>query len=189
MALPIWSWLSGRKSQEEKNALSAQSDLAKTEGEASKFGLDITKQLIPQATSSLNQVEGYYGPLLKGDRQQMLESVAPEVNSILSQYDTAKRAVSEFSPRGGGRTATLADLPFRQAGDITTLLQRVRPESAKGMTDISQTKAALSGSFFPRGTSAAAQLLQNELQRRGMSFDQSMQQGAAMAEAIIGLLG
>src|SRR5947208_1730502 len=86
----------------------------------------------------LGESAKYYEGILSGDRQKALETVAPEAGSILSAYDTAKRAASEFSPRGGGRNAALQELPYRESGDITSLLQKVRPEAAKELTAISE---------------------------------------------------
>src|SRR5206468_86230 len=56
----------------------------------------------------------------------------------LSQFDKAKQSASQFAPRGGGRNAALQELPYREAGDITSLLQKVRPEAAKELTAISE---------------------------------------------------
>src|SRR5207245_2627957 len=74
--------------------------------------------------------------LLSGDRQEMLQAVAPEVNAIRGQGATGRRALSQFAPRGGGTTAALAEEPFRESGQITNLLNTVRPEAAKGLTQL-----------------------------------------------------
>lgn len=85
----------------------------------------------------LEQPINYFSKLLSGDRQSMLSAVAPEVNSIVGQYDTAKRAAAQFSPRGGGRIQQLENLPYQQQGQITGLLEQVRPEAAQALTKIS----------------------------------------------------
>jgi hypothetical protein len=192
MALPIWSWLSGKGSADKtatKEATGALTDLTKVQTEATKFGLEGAKGLLPAAEADLGKAGQYYAGLLGGDRQKMMEAVGPEVNTILSQYDTAKRAAAEFSPRGGGRTQTLAELPFKESASITDLLQKVRPQAAAGAESVGAKEASLAAGLLPSGTSAAAQLLQYELGKQGMSFNQSMQQGAALAEVLIGLLG
>jgi hypothetical protein len=85
----------------------------------------------------------FFSKLLSGDRQSAMEAEAPAVNSILSQYDSAKRAVSQFAPRGGGTASTLAQAPFKASDAITNLLASVRPEAAQALTQISGLLSSL----------------------------------------------
>jgi hypothetical protein len=180
--------LANRKSSQEKEALSAQSDLAKTESEAQKFGTSSAQQLLPQATASLGATERYYAPLLSGNRQSMLEAVAPEANTIISQYDTAKRAAAEFAPRGGGRTTTLAELPFSESGAITNLLNQVRPNAAGATADIGKTYGALASSLLSRNTGAASSLLNYSLASRGQSYGMAEQMGGSIGSLLYNYL-
>lgn len=180
--------LANRKSSQEKDALAAQSDLAKTESEATKFGTASAKQLLPQAEAGLGAANRYYAPLLSGNRQAMMEAIAPEANTIISQYDTAKRAASEFAPRGGGRTATLAELPFAESGAITNLLNTVRPNAAGATADIGKTYGALASSLLTRNTGAASSLLNYSLQSRGQSFNQAEQIGGSIGTLLYNYL-
>ncbi len=91
----------------------------------------------------MQQPLNYYSGILGGDRQSMMETVAPEVNTILGQYDTAKRAVAENAPRGGGANTTQANAPYALSGEITNLLNTVRPQAAAATTDIGKTLSAL----------------------------------------------
>src|SRR4029450_11234953 len=53
--------------------------------------------------------------LLGGDPEAINEAIQPEVAGVLSQYDAAKRAISEFTPRGGGQASAVANLQAGQA--------------------------------------------------------------------------
>ena len=88
----------------------------------------------------------YWQNLLKTPtRQSILERTGPAVSSVVSQYDVGKRQVSQ-QPRGGGTSATLANLPFQESGAVTGLLENelkqvqdvLQPEAAKGITGIAE---------------------------------------------------
>lgn len=112
-------------------------------GQAQQLYLaDVLAQLgignLSAGAQTLQQPLNYYSGILSGDRQQALETVAPEVNTILGQYDTAKKAVSEYAPRGGGTATTMANAPYALSGQITNLLNTVRPQAAQATTGIGQ---------------------------------------------------
>src|SRR2546427_9554149 len=116
-------------------------------------GMNALKRAFAAFTGPLN----YYSKLLGGDRQEMLQVVAPEVNAIRGQGATGRRALSQFAPRGGGTTSALAEEPFRESGAITDLLNKVRPEAAKGLTDIAGILGRLGTSEMDLGENALAQ--------------------------------
>ena len=172
----------------------AEQSLAKLAGvqaEAGEWGLGQAKELLPEARADIQKALSYYLPLLSGDRQAMMEAMGPEVNQIVSQYDTGRRAAAEFTPRGGGRTTALAELPFRKAGDITNLLQRTRPEAAGKVTDIGQLLASIGLGTMPRGEGgAAASLLSSLTAERGQTMqmwgDIGVGAGKILAQVLLG---
>lgn len=127
-------------------------ELAKRSGEldlASKDflsrGLDVFGKggdLFGRGVDVLGKPLSYYESLL-GSRQEALSAAAPEVSSIQGQFDTAARAVSEFSPRGGGRVSQSAELPFTKQAAIQDVLTKQRPAAAQGITDIGSLLAGL----------------------------------------------
>lgn len=70
------------------------------------------------------------GPLLQrlqamlgSNPSAMMDATRQERGRVIDQYDTARRAISQFGPRGGGTTSALADSRFAQAeslADITS---------------------------------------------------------------------
>ena len=172
----------------------AEQSLAKLAGvqaEAGEWGLGQAKRLLPEAEADIQKALGSYLPLLTGDRQAKIEGLGPEVNQISAQYDTARRAAAEFTPRGGGRTAALAEVPFRKAGAITSLLQKVRPEAAGKVTDIGQLLASIGLTAMPRGEGgAAASLLSTLTAERGQTMklwgDIGVGAGEILAKVLLG---
>ena len=174
----------------------AEQSLAKLAGvqaEAGEWGLGQAKELLPEARADIQKALGYYLPLLSGDRQAMMEAMGPEVNQISAQYDTAKRAAAEFTPRGGGRTAALAELPFRKTGEITGALQKARPEAAGKVTDIGQLLASIGLGTMPGGGGAAASLLSSLTAERGQTMalwgDIGTGAGKILAQVLLGQTG
>ncbi len=103
----------------------AQTDIA-------KFGLGEAKKNLPAAAESLKGPKDFFTALMSGDRKTILDTLAPEVDTLTSQYDTGKKTAEEFAPRGGGRAAVLEELPFRKAGEINKMVQcqRIRERCA-----------------------------------------------------------
>lgn len=69
----------------------------------------------------------YYRDLLSADPNAVMSATAPERGRVIDQYDTARKAVANFGPRGGGTTGALASSRFDQAesmGDITSEARR-----------------------------------------------------------------
>lgn len=85
---------------------------------------------------SIGPVRDYFSTLLGGDRNALSELLGPEIGTIHSGYDAVKKTISEFSPRGGGRTSQLSQLPEREAGDITNLFLKARPMAAQGLQGV-----------------------------------------------------
>lgn len=95
-----------------------------------------------QGVNALGSPLSYYEGLL-GNRQEALTAAAPEISTLQGQYNTAARAVSEFSPRGGGRVAQSAELPFTKQSAIQDVINKQRPQAAQGVTQIGQILADL----------------------------------------------
>ena len=120
----------------------------------------------------------YWQNLLKQPtRQSILERVGPAVSSVVSQYDVGKRQVSQ-QPRGGGTSATLANLPFQESGAITGLLETelrqvqdvLGPEAATQIGDIGKFIDTLGLSELGLSSESLSSLIQAQLTRRGQNL-------------------
>lgn len=107
------------------------------------------KDLSTQGSDALHP---YIASLLRifgGDRNAAFESAAPEINTITDQYDSALRAANTGIARGGGRNATMANLPYAKDAAIQTALQQERAGAGKELgtigTNLSQLGVAAQG--------------------------------------------
>lgn len=115
------------------------------------------QKLLGQAESTLQQPIDYWSKLLGGDRAEMMSAVAPEAKTIMNQYDSAKNNISKFTPYGGGQTSLLSELPFKEAGDIQTLIQKLRPAAAGELGQLGAEQGKLSGQITNEGLTSAGQ--------------------------------
>lgn len=77
----------------------------------------------------------YFKKLTGGDPSAVMQATLPERAKVIDQYDTARQAIAQFTPRGGGQTAALAQSRFNQASDISNITATARRE---GMSQGSQ---------------------------------------------------
>jgi len=132
--------------------------------------------------------------LLTGDPTAIGTEIAPEVQSLTSQYGTAEKTIEETLPAGGEKNRVLADIPLRQASDVAGLVGKARQGAASGIANIVQlltgigtteTSAGLAGAELGAGsaTSAASVL-------EGISNDtyQNQQQAGAGIGNLLALL-
>lgn len=110
--------LGGSSSTTDRKAELSTSGSLQTQGNAlGKAGAGTLASGTQGMQSVMNQLQK-----IMGGGQAGLEAVAPEVNTVASQYQGARKAAAELSPRGGGRTSTLANEPFAEMGDIQKMM-------------------------------------------------------------------
>lgn len=127
-------------------------DLAKNYG--FDYALPEGKKLTSEAEAGFQPVLDYYKKLLTGNRAEMMSTLAPEIGAITDEYNQAKKNIGTFTPRGGGQTALLSELPFKQMGDIQKLIQTVRPQAAQGLSQTAGQVGGLAGQVTGEGLQA-----------------------------------
>jgi len=160
----------------------AQTDIA-------KFGLGEAKKNLPAAAESLKGPKDFFTALMSGDRKTILDTLAPEVDTLTSQYDTGKKTAEEFAPRGGGRAAVLEELPFRKAGEINKMVQGARTTGASGLESVAQLFGSLGTSELGGGLSAANSAFSNTQAAKENAQQQQAAAGQAVGALIALLVG
>jgi hypothetical protein len=152
------------------------SSSSKLQYAADILGTEGTKTL-GAGTSLLGKPLDYWQNLLKAPtRTSLLEQQAPAVSSVIGQYSTGRKAVSQ-QPRGGGTAATMANLPFQESGAITGLLENqlsqtlnvLQPEAAQAITQIGQTLDQLGLSEMGLNTQGLLGLISAEVAKGGQT--------------------
>ena len=78
----------------------------------------------------------YWDSIMSGDKSKMESAIAPEKSDILSQYRAKRKQLAATGSRSGGTNEAVAQSEFSQAGDVASLLQKLRPQAAKESSDI-----------------------------------------------------
>lgn len=143
--------LLGRPSKEQKNLWKEQTNaLRQSEQLAGQAGV-LGSQYSGMARRPLQDVTDYWGTLLRGNPQAMTSLLQPEI----SQYAKANRAalqnISQFAPRGGGRTTALAEVPYEQNRNIFNLFASLRPQAANNLGALGETLASLGLAGYGQG--------------------------------------
>lgn len=121
---------------------------------------------------AVSQAEGYYSKALGGDTSSLQELLGPQINTVLSQYDTAAKTASELSPRGGGRAAQLGEVPFKKIATYGEQLGLARTGAADKLGSLGTSEAnrdsSLGNTLIGAQTGANALQYQKDKDKNGM---------------------
>jgi hypothetical protein len=136
---------------------------------ASTFGTG--QGTVQQGVQGLDSSLSYYTDILSGNKSAMEAATAPEKSDILSQYRARRRKLASGA-RGGGTNEAVASSEFSQAGDVASLLQKLRPQAAQGAASVSGKLADLGISESELGNQQLFQTLASILGERGQDVSQ-----------------
>lgn len=134
--------------------------------QASKQGSTMSKNLFDMGMPAAQQPINYWSSILSGDRSKMASAMGPELSRIGEGYQQAGQTSTALMPRGGPTPDFLAQQPYNQQRDVSTLFQQFRPQAAQQLSGaggnlLSNSIQALYGS-----TSAGRDVLNYEAERR-----------------------
>lgn len=79
--------------------------------------------------------------IITGSGAQQL--TAPAQERVLSQYDSARQALAQTSPRGGARASQNASLAYAPIGTTNELYQQQREQGISQLGDLSKSLASM----------------------------------------------
>jgi hypothetical protein len=135
------------------------------------------KGLFDFGSKALQPVLSQLMKLLSGDDATINEAIRPQARGVIDQYDTARKAISQFTPRGGGQETALATSRFREAGKIADLKSDAITSAT---TELGNLGAALMSSGAQEQQASLATL---------MGLIQSAQQSKESTMAMWGQIG
>jgi hypothetical protein len=96
---------------------------------------------VQQGLSDLQGPKNYLTGVMNGSQEETQGLLAPEVSTVLSQYDNAAKSAAELGPRGGGRTAILAEAPFQKVGAYGKALAGAKQTALSELPKIGQAES------------------------------------------------
>ena len=151
---------------------------------------------IGAGVSLLGQPLDYWQKLLqKPTKASLTEQEGPAISSVVGRYSTGKKALAS-APRGGGTSATAAELPFQEAGSITGLLQDqlsktlnvLQPEAASAISSIASTLSGLGLEELGISSQDLQALMQYNLTHRAQNMGALESLGSGIGSIIGGLI-
>jgi hypothetical protein len=147
---------------------------------AGERGDVMSQNLFDLGQPSTQQPMNYWSSILSGNRGQMTSAMAPEASRIGEGYRAAGQASAALNPRGGPSTNFLAEQPYQQQRDISTLFQQARPQAAQQLAGSGSNLLANAINALYGSTAAGRDVLNFEQQRR----DRDREAGGAIGKTI-----
>lgn len=89
---------------------------------------DLAKGFESQGQDLFGPAAQYLKAVISGDRNALMLATQPERNRVIDQYSAAKKAIAEFTPRGGGQAGAMNQLQAKQASDLSSIGGTARRE-------------------------------------------------------------
>jgi hypothetical protein len=163
---------------------SATKQLEQQQLDASKFLIPFGQNALSQGTDALQAPLGFYSQLAHGDRNSLLQSLSPQLQSTAASDRATLSSVSEMGARGGGSSDFLSKLPFQRNTDTANALFGARVAGNQGEAGIGSSLASIGAGALGSGAGIGAQQLNFGLSQNNQQF----QQGSATGQSIFQLL-
>lgn len=132
---------------------------------ASQYAMGQAQPLLGRASSAIEGPLSFWTTLLNGDRGAMSSLLGPELDGISERDSVARRAISQFGPRGSGMSARLGELGEGTARDINTAFLNLRPQAADQVGNLAQLLFGVGTNLFNASTGTSGNTLQSLLGR------------------------
>jgi hypothetical protein len=112
----------------------------------SRFGqqkMQTGEDLIGDGSDAMRSVLSYYKDLTGNDPAALLQATAPQRGRVMDQYDTARKAISSFSPRGGAGASIGAQSYLSEASDLSDVTNEARTDAFAQQGQIGQNLLGL----------------------------------------------
>lgn len=97
------------------------------------------KDLSSAGMGALAPVLHYLTMVAGGDPNALLQATAPQRSMLIDQYDTAKKNIATFAPRGGGVTSGMVDLENKKATGLATQAADARTSGVNALGTLGTT--------------------------------------------------
>lgn len=134
----------------------------------------------------------YFASLLSGNPADLMEATRPERGRVIDQYDTARQAIGQFGPRGGGTTSALAQSRISEAGDLADVTAQARRGAAETSAGLGQSLTALGLSAEQLASADLNSIISAVLNKQGLDLSkrgQNLQAMTGLGESLGALLG
>ena len=151
-----------------------------------------SKSLADQGQMDLGPVVEYFRKLTGNNPSAIMEATQPERARVIDQYDTARKAIASFGPRGGGTTSVNAQSQFDQAESLADITSGARRDAFTGAAAVGTSLMGLSLSAQQLKSADLNTLINTVLAREGLNTEkrgQNMSLAGDIGETIGTIIG
>lgn len=150
------------------------------------------KELSGMSRETLQPILDYFQSLVGGDENALLAATRPERSRVIDQYDTARKTISEFGPRGGGTNSAVADSFFGQADELSNITALARRDAVGQSAQIGTALQGLGLTAEQMASGDLTSIINAILTSKGLKMQESGQNkqlAAGLSEGLGTLLG
>lgn len=182
----------GGKKEEDKEKASETDPYTKLLQEQSTKLSGQGSDLVSKGGQGLNQVMAYLQKLAGGDASAIMDATKASRGRVIDQYDSAKRSVANFTPRGGGSAAAMGDLETGKANQLSDILSSKQDEAVGQLSATSQALTGLGLSAEQLATADLDTIIRTILSQKSLGLakrGQNMETIGGVGSALGTLLG
>ena len=113
-------------------------------------------ELFGEGGAALAPVLGQLLKILSGNSADLTQAIEPQVRGVVDQYDTARRAAAEFTPRGGGQASENARSRSEEAGKISEIRSNAITSATKDLQSLGAMLLSQGNAAMGEGLNAEA---------------------------------
>jgi hypothetical protein len=150
------------------------------QGQTATAGTNLLNQGQQGAQAPMN----YWSSILSGNRGGITSALGPELMRLGEGYNAASKTSASLNPRGGPSSTFLAEQPWQQQRDTTTLLQGARPQAATSLFDAANRTIGQGANLLQSSTAAGRSILDQQQNLRQLEA----QRGGAIGQGLFSLI-
>lgn len=148
--------ISGKKAQKKQQELARQQmqfqqNLAQQQMAQQQQLIGQASPFMTGASQAMQDVQGWWTPLLKGNTSAINQFLSPERSAINQGYQSAVGNVARFGPRGGGQVSSLAAGDLARQQQLSNLVFGARQQAAGALGQLGQAQGALGQGILGMG--------------------------------------
>lgn len=114
---------------------------------------------LASGVDKLDAAGNYFNTIMNGSQTNTEKQLAPQVNTVMKQYDAALNAGEQLGPKGGGRTSAIESAKTGKAGAYGNLLDSAAPTAAANLGSIGKDVAGAGAAAAGVGVAQTGQAI------------------------------
>ena len=132
----LGGWLFGRHGDKDKPEGDETDPYTKAlQGSADRLGKQ-GADLSATGMDALGPVAAYFQKLMSGNPAALMDATKPQRGRVIDQYDAARNAVANFSPRGGGSAQAMTGLRIAEANQLSDITADAQSGAATSLANL-----------------------------------------------------